>query len=72
MEKSRGCTSKITISQLLFALEYLTSYQTEAKALNICLIVRYEKNPIWIFINLKKSLEMNEKSQKNPGGILTK
>ena len=33
-------------------------------------MVVYENNLIWIFIYLNKTLEMNEKSQKNQGGIL--
>ena len=33
-------------------------------------MVGYEKNLIWIFMNLNKTLEMNEKPHKNHGGNL--
>ena len=57
-----GILIKLLISQLLIALEYQAYYQCNSKTKFSHLIVKYEKNPIYIFmINFNDNIRNNER-----------
>ena len=69
-----GLLTQLLISQLLFALEYLTWYQSKGKAWYFCLMDGYENNLIWTFINLNRNnrneWKITEKSKQNTYKLL--
>ena len=56
--------TKLLISHSIIALEYQTWYQSKTKTQCSHHMGGYKRNQIWKFINLKKILEINEKSTK--------